>query len=227
MQVILTNDVDHLGYANDVVDVRRGYWRNFLQPRGLAATATASHMRELTAAMERRRNVEARDKGEADELKLLIDRTEITIAAHAGPQGKLYGSVTTAEIARVLEATRKLRVDSRKIQVSEPLKALGTFKVPVDLGHGVKAELTVEVVELQLSETELARLDTARKAQEESDVLKAEAAAAADAAPSGSAVEGDEAAAAEGDEAAADGDDAVAAEGAASEEVDADAASAS
>lgn len=226
MQVILKSDVDHLGYANDVVDVRRGYWRNFLRPRSLAETATAAHVRELTAAMERRRSVEARNTGEADELKLLIDRTEIVVAAHAGPQGKLFGSVTANEIVRVLEATRKLRLDSRKVKLSEPLKALGTFKVPVDLGHGVTSELTVEVTELQMSEAELTRIENAQKAQAEADVLSAQAAAKAEAAGDAASTAGSDA---DADDAVADGDDAAAAGDAeaASDESDADADAAS
>lgn len=179
MQVILKSDVDHLGYANDVVDVKRGYWRNYLRPRSLAETATPERVRELTDAMERRRAVEARDAAEAQELKALVDRTGITVAALAGPQGKLFGSVGGAEISRVLEATRKLRLDTRKVLLDEPLKALGTFQVPVDLGHGVKAELTVEVMKSKLSEAEIARLEAEKRAAEmaaEAAALKAEAA---------------------------------------------------
>lgn len=186
MQVILKSDVDHLGYAKDVVDVKRGYWRNFLRPRGLAEVASSSTIRELAEAQERRRSVEARNNTEAEELKLLLDRTAIVVPAFAGEAGKLFGSVTSAEISRVLEATRKLRLDPKKIVLDEPLKMLGTFQVPVDLGHGVKAELTVEVAEAKLSAEELARLEAQRIAEAnalEAAELKAAAKAAAGNAP--------------------------------------------
>lgn len=199
MQVILKSDVDHLGYSNDVVDVKRGYWRNFLRPRGLAETATPEKVRELTDAMERRRSVDAGNAKEAEALKVLLDRTDVTIPALAGPSGQLFGSVGGADIARVLEATRKLRLDAKKVQLDAPLKALGSYKVPVDLGHGVTAELAVEVTESKLSEQELARLEAERRAEEnaaEAARLKAEAKAAA----------GSTAPPAEGDDAEVDAD---------------------
>ena len=182
MQVLLKADVDHLGYKGDVVDVKRGYWRNYLRPRGFAERATAEKVKELADAMERRRSMEAANTSEAEQLKELLDRTTITVAALATPQGTLFGSVAGAEISRVLEATRKLRLDPKRVSLDEPIKALGTFQVPVDLGHGVKAELTVEVEESKLSAQELARLEAEKRAEEnaaEAARLKAEAKAAA------------------------------------------------
>ncbi|MBC7462401.1 MAG: 50S ribosomal protein L9 [Thermoleophilia bacterium] len=182
MQVILKNDVDHLGYKNDVVDVKRGYWRNFLRPRGLAEQASAALIREVADSQERRRSLEASNASEAEELKLLLDRTTIEIGANAGAEGRLFGSVTALDISRVLEATRKLRLDTRKITLDAPLKTLGTYQVPINLGHGVTAELTVEVTEQKLTEEQLARLEGERKAAEEAEIaaqLKAEAKAKA------------------------------------------------
>jgi large subunit ribosomal protein L9 len=186
MQVLLKADVDHLGYKNDVVDVKRGYWRNYLRPRNLAETATSAKVQELADAMERRRSMEAANTGEAESLKELLDRTTVTVSALATPQGTLFGSVAGAEISRVLEATRKLRLDPKRVALDEPIKALGTFQVPVDLGHGVKAELTVEVEESKLSAQEIARLEAEQRAAEnaaEAARLKAEARAAAGLAP--------------------------------------------
>ena len=221
MQVLLKADVNHLGYSGDVVDVKRGYWRNYLRPRNLAETATTTKVRELEAAMERRRAMEADNAAEANVLKELLDRTSITVSALATPQGTLFGSVAGADISRVLEATRKLRLEPKKVVLDEPIKALGTFQVPVDLGHGVKAELTVEVEESKLSAQEIARLEAEKRAEEnaaEAARLKAEARAAAGKAPL---AEGEEAA--EGDEAAAEGDEAVAPEAAAEPDASADA----
>lgn len=214
MQVILKSDVDHLGYAKDVVDVKRGYWRNYLRPRGLAETATPAMLRDLAETMERRRAGEAKNAAEAQELKTLIDRTSIVVGANAGPNGQLFGSVTAADVSRVLEATRKLRIDAKKVQLDAPLKTIGTFQVPIDLGHGTKAELTVEVIEQKLSDEELARLEATRRAEEaaaEAAQLKAEAKAAADAA------------AARGETPAAEGDDAAEGNDAAADEAQADA----
>ncbi len=182
MQVLLKADVDHLGYKDDVVDVKRGYWRNYLRPRGLAETATSEKVRELAERMERRRAMEADNAAEAQHLKELLDRTELTIAALATPQGTLFGSVAGAEISRALETTRKLRLDPKKVKLDEPIKALGTFQVPVDLGHGVTAEIKLEVEESKLSEQELARIEAEKRAEEnaaEAARLKAEAKAAA------------------------------------------------
>jgi large subunit ribosomal protein L9 len=207
MQVILKNDVDHLGYKNDVVDVKRGYWRNFLRPRGLAEAASAALIREVADAQERRRSLEANNAAEAEELKTLLDRTKVEVGANAGPEGKLFGSVGAADISRVLEATRKLRLDTRKITLDAPLKTLGTFQVPVDLGHGVKAELTVEVTEQVLTAEELARLESDRRAEEQAAIAaelkaeaKAKAAAEAGSAPAADADATDEDAAAEATE---------------------------
>jgi large subunit ribosomal protein L9 len=219
MQVLLKSDVDHLGYSGDVVDVKRGYWRNYLRPRGLAETATTEKVRELADKMERRRAMEATDAAEAQVLKELLDRTTVTVAALATPQGTLFGSVGGAEISRALEASRKLRLDPKKVSLDEAIKAIGTYQVPVDLGHGVKAELTVEVEESKLSAQELARLEAEKRAEEnaaEAARLKAEAKAAAAAAGDAPAEDGD-ADAAEGeageavatDEAAADETDAA------------------
>jgi large subunit ribosomal protein L9 len=224
MQVLLKADVDHLGYKNDVVDVKRGYWRNYLRPRGLAETATSEKVRELAEQMERRRSMEAANTTEAEQLKELLDRTNITVSALATPAGTLFGSVGGAEISRVLEATRKLRLDPKRVALDEPIKALGTFQVPVDLGHGVKAELTVEVEESKLSAQEIARLEAERRAEEnaaEAARLKAEARAAAGKAPLEEGAEDGEAA--EGSEDAAAAADAEVAEATASGDADAEA----
>lgn len=151
MQVILREDVDHLGYRGDVVEVKRGYWRNYLQPRGFAETATTSRMAELTARMERRRAVEAANEAEAIELRDLLARTAVTIPASAGPQGKLFGSVGAGDIAKSLESARKLRLDAKRIALDEPIKALGTYMVPINVYQGITAEIAVTVVESTLA----------------------------------------------------------------------------
>jgi large subunit ribosomal protein L9 len=181
MKVILKKDVDHLGYRNDVVDVKRGYWRNFLRPKGFAETATTARMTELTEAMERRRSVEAANAGEASELKEMIDRTTVTVGALAGPQGKLFGSVTSAEIARAVEATRKLRIDAKKIKLDEPIKAVGTFSVPVELYQGVTAQLSVTVEAREVAEAPETPAEAPAEPEAATEAAADEAPAAADA----------------------------------------------
>lgn len=201
MQVILNADVDHLGYADDVVEVKRGYWRNYLRPRGLAQTATSERVRELTDAMERRRSADARSESEAKEIKSLLDRTVLSIPMLAGPQGRLFGSVTAADIARTVEKARRLRLDSRKVRLDEPIKALGTFMVPVEVYAGVTAEIKTMIVEQKASEEEIARLE--RKEREDAEAVVA--AAEADARSAADAARAADAAADTPD--AADGDD--------------------
>lgn len=201
MQVILKSDVDHLGYSLDVVDVKRGYWRNYLRPRDLAETATPERVRELTAAMERRRSAEARNEDEARELKSLLDRTVLTIPMHAGSQGKLFGSVSAADVARSIESARKLRLDAKRIKLDEPIKALGTFMVPVEVFAGVTAEVKTMVVEAAASEEELAQMESDAKAREAAAIAEVEAAEAAEVAE---AAKAEAAAQAEADASAAD-----------------------
>lgn len=179
MQVILKADVDHLGYALDVVEVKRGYWRNYLRPRKLAETATPERVADLTAKMERRRAAEARNENEAGELRDLLNRTVLTISAHAGPQGKLFGSVTAADIAAAVDRARKLRLDPKKVKLDEPIKALGTFMVPVEVFAGVMADIKTIVVESKVSEEELARIQVEAEAAEQAAIAAADAAAAA------------------------------------------------
>jgi large subunit ribosomal protein L9 len=225
MQVILKQDVDHLGYAQDVVDVKRGYWRNYLRPRGLAETATPERVAELVSRMERRRALDAQSAEEAESLKELLGRTTITVSAHAGPQGKLFGSVTAQEIVRTLENTRKLRVDAKKVKLDEPIKALGTFAVPIDLGHGVTAELSLTVSEIEITQEERERMAEEAEAAERAAIEAVERQEAAEAAAAEAAANPQpEADAAEGD---ASAEQAPEAEAAADEApaADADAAS--
>lgn len=218
MQVILKNDVDHLGYAGDVVDVKKGYWRNYLRPRDLAEAATGGRIADMLAKMERRRTAEARNEDEAKELASLLNRTVLTIPAQAGTAGKLFGSVGNHDVARAIESARKLRLDPKKIALQEPIKALGTYMVPIEVFAGVRAEVKTMVVQAANDE-EIARLQSEAEARESAAIAAADAAAEKAAAAAAAA----EAAAADGEgepagEAAADG---AAAEGKAVADADA------
>jgi large subunit ribosomal protein L9 len=145
MQVILRDDMDNLGKSGEVVNVKPGYARNFLLPRGHAIKATAGdikrveHEKRVIAA--RTAKLAKTAQAEADKLS----RVSISIARAVGEEDKLYGSVTTRDIAEALHAEGHV-VDSKKITLAEPIKALGDFEVVVKLGRGVNATIKVAVV---------------------------------------------------------------------------------
>ncbi|HLI79484.1 MAG TPA: 50S ribosomal protein L9 [Candidatus Binataceae bacterium] len=144
VQIILSEDVPNLGRTGDVVKVRPGYARNFLFPRKLAVEANPKsikafeHHKRIALA---KREVQ---KGEASELKRKLEALVITIGAHAGEEGKLFGSVTNIDIERALRE-KGVSVERRKIHLEEPIKQLGEFTVPVRLQPEVEASLKVEV----------------------------------------------------------------------------------
>jgi large subunit ribosomal protein L9 len=143
--VILKEHVEHLGRRGEVVKVADGYARNYLLPRKLALAVTANNKRQI--ALERAR-AEARDAEErqvAEALKARIEAVEVAIARRVGENDTLYGSVTSSDIAEAL-AERELTVDRRRIQLDEPLKAIGEFVVPVKLSRDVTADVKVKVV---------------------------------------------------------------------------------
>jgi large subunit ribosomal protein L9 len=148
MEVILREDVPHLGTIGDVVKVRPGYARNYLLPRGLATVADKRNMRAL--AHERRLVDEKRRRAlsAAEALAKRIAAARIVITARAGEEGKLFGSVTNIDIERAL-AEHGLMVERRRIRLDEPIKTLGDHAVPVTLTTGVPCELTVTVAPLE------------------------------------------------------------------------------
>jgi len=146
MKLILTRDVQDLGRSGQVVNVADGYARNFLLPRKLAIQADAGAL----AAIDRKRKV-IEIKGEklaaeAQEVAAKINDLQVTISEKAGSGTKLYGSVTSQEIADALLAQHKVSVDKRKIHIAEPIKSTGVFEVPIRLHHDVSATIKVEVV---------------------------------------------------------------------------------
>jgi large subunit ribosomal protein L9 len=144
VQVILNEDVPNLGRTGDVVKVRPGFARNYLFPRQLAVEANPKslhafeHHKRIALA---KREVQ---KGEASELKRKLEALTISIGAHAGEEGKLFGSVTNIDIERALRE-KGFSVERRKIHLAEPIKQLGEFTVPVRLQPEVEASLKVQV----------------------------------------------------------------------------------
>jgi large subunit ribosomal protein L9 len=146
VKIVLREDVAQVGKKGDIVDVSDGYARNYLVPKGLAFKATPG-VAAQAASMRRGRDLrDANDRSAAEEIaKALVPRV-INITARAGAEGKLFGSVTTSEVADAVTAQTGIELDRRKLHLDEPIKALGTHLVPVKLHADVEFPITVEVV---------------------------------------------------------------------------------
>jgi large subunit ribosomal protein L9 len=169
MEVILTSDVEKVGLKGEVVDVKRGYARNYLLPRRLAEVATPGRVAELRRIDEERARHEARSADQANEIAETLTKTVLRFEVKSGPTGALFGSVTPTDIAEELWRTRKIRVDRRKIDL-DVIKRIGRYSIPVHVFEGVTAEVKTLVVpeggELP-PEEELAALEAAERAEAE------------------------------------------------------------
>ena len=147
MEIILKKDVEHLGYANDVVKVRDGYARNFLLPRGLAVAATESEKKQVAETMKQRSHKEAKLKTEAERIASgLVDQT-LKIGAKAGENGRIFGSVNTIQIADAIRALG-FEVDRKNIKLKgEAIKTLGKYEAEVTFHRDVTRTVAFEVVE--------------------------------------------------------------------------------
>jgi large subunit ribosomal protein L9 len=145
MEVILREHVDNLGRRGEIVKVAPGYARNYLLPRKLALAVTEANKRQI----ERERHIaeaqEAQEKSQAETLAQRLTQVEIEIARRVGENQTLYGSVTSADIAHALQ-TKGFEIDKRRIQLPDPLKALGEVTVPVKIHRDVTAQVRVKVV---------------------------------------------------------------------------------
>ena len=146
MQVILKQDVDKLGRRGDIVDVSRGYVRNFLVPRNLAEMATPGKLEEVRHEMEETEERDRRMAERASEIAATLNKSVITIEARTGEDERLFGSVTAANIAQAIERARDVRIDRRRIKLEEPIKSLGTHQVPIQVHGDVEASVKVIVV---------------------------------------------------------------------------------
>ena len=175
MQIILLTDVETLGLRGDVVDVARGYARNYLLPRRMAETATPARVAELRRVDAERARHEARNAEQAEEIAEVLGKTVLRFEVKSGPTGSLFGSVTPSDVADEIWRARKIRVDRRKISI-DPIKRIGRYAVPIELFQDVHVEVKTLVVpeggELP-PEEELAALEAA---EAEADAV-AEAAA--------------------------------------------------
>jgi large subunit ribosomal protein L9 len=146
MQIILLQDVEKLGLRGDVVDVARGYARNYLLPRLLAEVATKAKVAELERRETLRTRHDAQTVEQAKGIAASLERTELRFDVNAGPTGTLFGSVTPTDIADRIWDTAKIRVDRRKIHLDEPIKRVGRYEVPIAIFEDVTATVRALVV---------------------------------------------------------------------------------
>jgi large subunit ribosomal protein L9 len=173
MKLILTDEVENLGLAGDVVDVADGYGRNFLLPRGLAIMATKGAMKEAAALTRSRKAREAKTLGGATAAKAALESRTLRIEARVDDRGRLYGSVGAADVHRVLKE-RGHDVDRRKIDLKGGIKQVGTYQVPVRVHPQVTAMVAVEIVDAEGDE----RAAEAARVAEERAIADAALAAA-------------------------------------------------
>ena len=147
MRVILLQDVEGLGKAGDLKDVANGYARNFLLPRRLAAGATpallANHQQRVAAEQRKLEKQVEQNRQQAERLSQI----SLTFKARVGRQGRLYGSITSQDIAAGLRESEGIAIDRRMIELPDPIRALGTYMVPVKLGQKLEPKITVNVVD--------------------------------------------------------------------------------
>jgi large subunit ribosomal protein L9 len=146
VELILRDDVANLGKKGDIVEVADGFARNFLVPKGLAMKAAPGAVAQA-AAMRRSRDVrDAKDRGAAEDVAKALVPTVITVKAKSGSEGRLFGSVTTTDVAEAVQAQTGIALDRRRLHLDEPIKSVGTHQVKATLHADVEFPITVEVV---------------------------------------------------------------------------------
>lgn len=147
MKVIFLQDVARVAKTGEIQEVADGYGRNFLLPRRLAVLATAGALKEMEALIKREASRRAKTEAELAELANQLNGKEVVLQAKAGVKEKLYGTITTADIAAELEHSHSLIVDKRKIDLVEPIRQVGSYDVAIKLGKELVPQIKVTVVE--------------------------------------------------------------------------------
>jgi large subunit ribosomal protein L9 len=145
MEVILRHAVENLGKPGDVVKVKNGYARNYLLPHNLAYEATPGNLKRIQQERDRLEAAENQRRSTAQELATKLEQVSLTFSARVGEEGKLFGSVTASDIAQQLEQ-QGFHIEKRQIDLHEPIKALGVYRIPVRLHADVKPEIRVWVI---------------------------------------------------------------------------------
>lgn len=146
MEIILIQDVDNLGAKNEVVKVKNGYARNYLLPRQLAVENNPSNRKQLEERLKQVRKKEEKMLAEINSVVTRLKEAPLKVGAKTGTSGKIFGSVTSLQLSRAIREQRGYEIDRKKIQISDEIKELGTYKATIDFGNGQNTELEFEVV---------------------------------------------------------------------------------
>ena len=146
MQVILIQDVNNLGGLNELVTVKNGYGRNYLIPQKFAIEANPSNLKQLEEKLKQRAKKEAKLLAELNSVIATLQTGALKIGAKTGISGKIFGSVTSVQIARAIREQKGYEIDRRRIHIIDEVKELGTFKAKIDFGNGNETEVEFEVV---------------------------------------------------------------------------------
>ncbi|HIA14782.1 MAG TPA: 50S ribosomal protein L9 [Nitrospirales bacterium] len=144
MKIILQEEIENVGHIGDMIDVKQGFARNFLLPRGKAIEATTRNLKQLEHAKRLVADKAKKAKGETEAFARTLVEMSITITVAAGPDGKLFGSVSGKDITEAL-AEQGIQLDKRKVTMEHPLKEVGSFVIPIKLPNDVTASLTVNI----------------------------------------------------------------------------------
>jgi large subunit ribosomal protein L9 len=146
MKLILTQEVSNLGSPGDVVEVKNGYGRNYLMPRGFAIRWTRGAEKQIDSIKKARSAREVGDLGHAQEIKSQLEEMQVSVPAQAGTSGRLFGAVTISDIAEAVKSSGGPDIDKRRIQLTTPIKTLGSHQVTVKVRDDVSATVNLEVV---------------------------------------------------------------------------------
>jgi large subunit ribosomal protein L9 len=146
MQVILIQDVNNLGGANEVVNVKNGYARNFLIPKKFAVEASPSNLKQLEERLKQIKKKEDKMMAEINKVIAALQSGPVSIGAKTGTSGKIFGSVTTVQVAKAIREQKGYEIDRRRIHLVDEIKELGSFKAKVDFGNGNETEISLDIV---------------------------------------------------------------------------------
>ena len=146
MQVILIQDVDNLGAANELATVKNGYARNYLIPHKLAVEASSSNMKQLEEKQKVKAKKEAAMLAEINKVIAVLKESPVGVTAKTGTSGKIFGSITSLQIARAIRDQKGYEIDRKRIHIIDEVKELGTYKAAIDFGNGNNTEVEFEVV---------------------------------------------------------------------------------
>lgn len=146
MEVILIKDVDNLGSANEKVKVKSGYARNYLIPQKFAIEASPSNLKQLDEKLKQIKKKEAKLLAEINQVIAKLNEGAISIGAKTGTSGKIFGSITTVQLARAIRDQKGYEIDRRRIHILDEVKELGSHKAKIDFGNGTETELAFDVV---------------------------------------------------------------------------------